>query len=150
MAFLWSRREPEMIQQGLEVTLPMTHFQVFGFTDILKKFPKLLQQFRQTRALILQRQPDAVILVDYPGFNLRLAKSLRKHGYRGKIIQLICPTVWAWGKGRIQTLAANYDLLLTIFPFRAATVRTYLFVREIHWPSARRKGRTASVHRGLA
>lgn len=108
---------PEMIAQGLSVTLPMTHFQVFGFTDILKKFPKLWRQFHETRTLILNRRPDAVILVDYPGFNLRLARSLRRYGYTGKIIQLICPTVWAWGKGRIQSLAAHYDLLLTIFPF---------------------------------
>jgi lipid-A-disaccharide synthase len=59
------------------------------------------------------------VLIDYPGFNLRLAKALRKCGYRGKIVHYISPTVWAWRKGRINTMADNLDLLLTIYPFEA-------------------------------
>lgn len=108
---------PDMLAQGLQLLIPMADFQVFGFTDIVKKFPKLWRQFHFLSQWILENHPDIVILVDYPGFNLRLARKLRKSGYKGKIVQLISPTVWAWGKGRIDTLAANYDLLLTIFPF---------------------------------
>jgi lipid-A-disaccharide synthase len=138
---------PEMIGQGLQVTLPMSDFQVFGFTDILSKLPRLWLQFRQTRELILQRQPDAVILVDYPGFNLRLARSLRKAGYQGKIIQLICPTVWAWGKGRIDTLAANDDLLLAIFPFEPPLfAHTGLQVKFIGHPLVEKVAQHAYVN----
>lgn len=111
---------PEMRSQGFEVTLPMEEFQIFGFGEILRKAPRIWRQFRATRDCILARRPDAVILIDYPGFNLRLARSLRKHGYGGKIVQFICPTVWVHGKGRIRWLEAYDDLLLTIFPFEPA------------------------------
>lgn len=108
---------PEMRREGLEVVLPMEQFQVFGFTDIVKKLPQLWKQFKKVRDAILNQQPDGVLLIDYPGSNLRLARALRRAGYRGKIVYYISPTVWAWGKGRIKQLADNVDLLLTIFPF---------------------------------
>jgi lipid-A-disaccharide synthase len=91
-----------------------------GFTDVIAAFPKLWRQFHQVRDAILQSKPDAVILIDYPGFNLRLAKALRKKGFQGKIIQMISPTVWAWGKGRIDQMASTLDMLLTIYPFEEA------------------------------
>lgn len=126
---------PEMVKQGLEVTIPMEQFQVFGFTDIAKKLWPLWQQFRKTRDLILNEKPDGVLLIDYPGFNLRLARDLRRRGYQGKIIYYICPTVWAWGKGRIQQLADHVDLLLTIFPFEPALFsHTSLPVRFVGHP----------------
>ncbi len=60
-----------------------------------------------------------MVLIDYPGFNLRLAASLRKQGYKGKLIHYVCPTVWAWGKHRIPQMEKTLDSLLTIFPFEA-------------------------------
>jgi lipid-A-disaccharide synthase len=72
------------------------------------------------RDRILNDRPDCVILIDYPGFNLRLARALRKQGFKGKLVQYICPTVWAHGKNRIKLLSTYYDLLLTIFPFEAS------------------------------
>lgn len=61
--------------------------------------------------------PKMVLFIDYPGFNLRMAKSLRKKGFSGKLCQFICPSVWAWGKKRIPLMANTLDLLLTILPF---------------------------------
>ncbi|WP_042281240.1 lipid-A-disaccharide synthase [Candidatus Protochlamydia sp. R18] len=111
---------PLMRLEGLEVLYPMEEFQVMGFTDVLKAFPKLYKLFYAIRKHILKTNPSCVILIDYPGFNLRLTKSLRKGGYKGKIIQFICPTVWAHGKKRIDTMVKHLDLLLTIYPFEAA------------------------------
>ncbi len=111
---------PSMRAQGLECLLPMEDFQVMGFGDIVRSLPALFRQFYKLRDHILSTNPMAVVLIDYPGFNLRLAKALRKKGYKGKIVQYVCPTVWIWGKGRIHTLATNVDLLLTIFPFEPA------------------------------
>lgn len=108
---------PRMRQQKFDCFVAMEEFQVMGLSDVLKALPKLWRLFFSVRNQILKTKPDAVILVDYPGFNLRLAKSLRKKGFQGKIIQYICPTVWAHGKNRISLLATYYDLLLTIFPF---------------------------------
>lgn len=80
-------------------------------------FPRIIRQFNEIRNEILARRPTAVILVDYPDFNLRLARSLRRKGYKGKIIHYISPSVWAWRRGRIKLMEKHLDLLLTIYPF---------------------------------
>lgn len=108
---------PEMRAQALQCILRMEDFEVMGFSDVLWSLPKLWQQFYTIRDHIIAAKPKAVILIDYPGFNLRMAKALRKKGYNGKIIQYICPSVWAWGKHRIPFMANTLDLLLTIYPF---------------------------------
>lgn len=111
---------PFMRREGLACIAPMEDFQVMGFTDVLKALPRLWTKFYQIRDHILQKKPACTILIDYPGFNLRLAKALRKKGYQGKIVQYVCPSVWAHGKGRMQTMIDSLDLLLTIYPFEAA------------------------------
>ncbi|MDP1879513.1 MAG: lipid-A-disaccharide synthase, partial [Parachlamydiaceae bacterium] len=88
---------PRIRQEKFSCITKMELFQVMGFTDVFKALPRLVKLFYFIRNQIILEQPDAVILIDYPGFNLRLARSLRKKGYRGKIIQYICPTVWAHG-----------------------------------------------------
>jgi lipid-A-disaccharide synthase len=108
---------PDMRKNGLSCFLPMECFQVMGFSDVCKQLPQLCKFFYQTRDHILKTSPDCVILIDYPGFNLRLARSLRRKKFRGKIIQYICPSIWAHGKKRIKILEASVDLLLTILPF---------------------------------
>ena len=111
---------PRMRQMGLDCFLPMENFQVMGFSDVFKALPRLWQLFYRVRDNILKIQPDCLILFDYPGFNLRLARALRRKGFKGKLVQYISPSVWAHGKKRIAVLAAYYDLLLTIYPFEAA------------------------------
>jgi lipid-A-disaccharide synthase len=110
---------PCMRGEGVDALLPMESLAVMGFSDVLKAFPRLLKHFYTVRDHILKHKPEAVVLIDYPGFNLRLAKALRKHGYQGKLIQYICPSVWAHGRDRIQWMASTMDLLLTIYPFEA-------------------------------
>ncbi len=107
----------EMRAHGLFPTIPMEELQVMGFIDVLKHFPRLYKIFRSTVQTILHLNPKVVVTIDYPGFNLRLAKALRKKGYKGKICHVVCPSVWAWGKKRIQILAKYDDLLLTLLPF---------------------------------
>lgn len=108
---------PQMREIGLEPICMMEEFQVMGFSDVFCALPKLFKLFYQIAKKILEHQPKAVILIDYPDFNLRLAKKLRKKGYKGKIIQYVSPSVWAWRKKRIEFMEKYYDLLLTIYPF---------------------------------
>lgn len=110
---------PKMRAVGMETIMQMEDFAVMGFGDVLKKLPKLVRHFRFVSRSIMEKGPDAVVLIDYPDFNLRLAGKLRKKGYRGKIIHYISPSVWAWRKGRIASMAKNLDLLLTIYPFES-------------------------------
>lgn len=111
---------PKMRAAGLRTLLPMEEFQMMGFTGILGGLPRLIKHFNQVLGYIQKMQPAGVLLIDYPGFNLRLAKALRKKGYRGKIIQFICPQVWMWFKGDIKIMIDHFDLLLSIFPFEPA------------------------------
>lgn len=108
---------PEMRSQGINGPLQMEDFSVMGFSDVLWSLPRLIKQFRTIRNYILKNNPRTVILIDSPDFSLPMAKSLRKAGFKGRIVQYICPTVWAWRKGRIEKMAETLDLLLTIYPF---------------------------------
>ncbi len=90
---------------------------VLGLWEVLKKYGYFRRQMDKTVARILREPPDGVILIDYPGFNLRLAKRLRRGGYRGRLIYYISPQVWAWKRGRIRTMVGLLDLMICIFPF---------------------------------
>jgi lipid-A-disaccharide synthase len=92
---------------------------VLGLWEVLRKYGYFREQFRETIKEILESKPDAVLLIDYPGFNLRLARALRKKSRRQKIIYYISPQVWAWNRGRIKRMARCIDLVLCIFPFEA-------------------------------
>jgi len=90
---------------------------VLGLWEVLRKYGYFREQFRQTLNEINECKPDAVVLIDYPGFNLRLARALRRQSQRYKTIYYISPQVWAWNRGRIKKMARFIDLVLCIFPF---------------------------------
>jgi lipid-A-disaccharide synthase len=90
---------------------------VLGLWEVIKKYGYFRGQFRETLDEIENNQSDAVVLIDYPGFNLRLARALRKQSPERKIIYYISPQVWAWNRGRIKKMACFLDLMLCIFPF---------------------------------
>ncbi|MEM7603124.1 MAG: lipid-A-disaccharide synthase, partial [Verrucomicrobiota bacterium] len=90
---------------------------VLGLVEVLKKYGYFRQKMEETVRHIHEIKPDGVLLIDYPGFNLRLARRLRDEGYEGKILYYISPQVWAWKKGRIKVMAELLDLMICIFPF---------------------------------
>ena len=92
---------------------------VLGLWEVLRKYGYFREQFHETLREILESKPDAVVLIDYPGFNLRLARALRKQSPQQKIIYYISPQVWAWNRGRIKKMARSIDLVLCIFPFES-------------------------------
>ena len=111
---------PAMRETAMDVVLRSEHFETMGFIDIIPALPRLIKLFKRVKQAILNANPKLVILIDYAEFNLRMAKALRKSGYKGKIIQYISPTVWAWRKERIHTMAKNLDHVLCILPFEPA------------------------------
>lgn len=90
---------------------------VVGFWEVLKRYSWFKGRFDATRREIEQLRPDAVIFVDYPGFNLRLARSLHEGLLPARLINYISPQVWAWNRGRIHRMADWIDLMLCLFPF---------------------------------
>lgn len=95
------------------------HSSVLGLWEVLKQYGYFRRQFAATIAQIRATNPDAVVLIDYPGFNLRLARALRAQLPQLKIIYYISPQVWAWNRRRIPKMARYLDLMLCIFPFEA-------------------------------
>jgi lipid-A-disaccharide synthase len=95
------------------------HAAVVGLWEVIKNYGYFRKQFHETLREIEAGRPDAVVLIDYPGFNLRLARALRPTVHRPRIIYYISPQVWAWNRGRIKQMAQWLDLMLCIFPFEA-------------------------------
>lgn len=110
---------PEMRRFPIKTYLPMEEFQVMGFGDILSHLPRLARLFPKVRNKILEENPSIFLSIDYPGWNLQLAKSLRKHRFPGKICHYVCPSIWAWKKNRKEKMEKHLDALLTLFPFEA-------------------------------
>ena len=119
----------KMSAAGVELAFDMTQLAVTGITDVLKNYFKFRQRFNQLVALARERKPDAIIGVDYGGFNLRFGHAIKTlvrqapstaSSWNPKIIQFVSPQVWASRPGRANRLEADYDLLLSIFPFEKA------------------------------
>ena len=108
---------PMLKAAGQEQSLDLAKHAVVGLTDVLKNLPKFLKIFREVKHEIAEVNPDVVVLVDYPGFNLRLAKAL--HGERNgpAVVYYVSPQVWAWKAGRAKTMERILERLLVIFPF---------------------------------
>ena len=120
---------PRMAAAGVELALDMTAHSVTGVWEVVKKYPRFRKIFYRLYDLALQREPAAVICVDFGGFNLRFAGALRAfvrkradwfHDWSPKVIQYVSPQVWASREGRAYRIARDYDLLLSIFPFEKA------------------------------
>src|SRR5438105_1435187 len=92
---------------------------VLGLWEVIRNYGYFREKFRETLSEIEKTKPDAIVLIDYPGFNLRLARALRSRVPAHKIIYFISPQVWAWNRGRIKRMARFLDLMLCIFPFEA-------------------------------
>jgi lipid-A-disaccharide synthase len=90
---------------------------IIGFIDILKNYGYFRKNFVLALDEIAHEKPDAVVLIDYPGFNLRLAAALKKARTKAKVIDFISPQVWAWNRGRIPRIARTLNLMICIFPF---------------------------------
>ena len=92
---------------------------VVGLWEVIKRYNYFRREFRRTLKEIARAKPDAVVLIDYPGFNLRLARTLHEGSLGGKVIYYISPQVWAWNRSRLPRMARWLDLMLCIFPFEA-------------------------------
>ncbi|MFH0920027.1 MAG: lipid-A-disaccharide synthase [Fibrobacterota bacterium] len=115
-----------MIAAGLTPIRHIRETAVMGFTEVAMNYFRLRRIFHETCRYIEEKRPDLVVLVDYPGFNLRLARFAKSRGLR--VLYYIAPKVWAWGSGRIKALRNNVDRLAVIFPFEEA----YFKERGLH------------------
>ena len=109
--------------EGVEVRYHVRDMAVLGLSEVLRRYGFFRRVFNELVAAVKKDPPDMVLLVDYPGFNLRFAKQMKKQGV--KICYYICPQVWAWKKGRIPKMVDVLDRLLVIFPFEVDLFKGY-------------------------
>ncbi|MDI6773813.1 MAG: lipid-A-disaccharide synthase [Verrucomicrobiota bacterium] len=112
---------PELRAAGMETLYDIKDMAVMGFVEVARRLFFFRRVFRDLLRLARARRPEAVILVDYPGFNLRFAKEARALGM--KVIYYVCPQIWAWRRSRIPKMARVVDRLIAIFPFEAEHFR---------------------------
>jgi lipid-A-disaccharide synthase len=90
---------------------------VVGLWDVLRRYGWFRRKFQETISRITKEKPDTVLFVDYPGFNLRMAKALQSERPRLKLLYYISPQVWAWNRARLPRMARWLDRMFCIFPF---------------------------------
>ncbi len=117
---------PRMAAAGVRLAFDMTEHTVIGLADVVKSYFKFRRLFHQLFRLAVESEPDAIICVDFSGFNRRFARAIKQyvrarldwfHDWDPKIVQYVSPQVWASREGRAYQMARDYDLLLSILPF---------------------------------
>jgi lipid-A-disaccharide synthase len=105
----------EMEKQGMEIVYHVRDMSFLGFFEVIRHLPFIRRVFRKMKKFMKDRRPDLILLIDYPGFNLRFAAQARI--MRTPVLYYISPQVWAWGKRRVKKIARIVDKMLVIFPF---------------------------------
>ena len=90
---------------------------VVGVWEVLRRYGWFKERFNKVLAELLEWKPDVLLLIDYPGFNLRLARQVHEHLPETRIVHYVAPQVWAWNRKRIPQIAKTHDLMLCLFPF---------------------------------
>jgi lipid-A-disaccharide synthase len=104
-----------MQQQGVDLVKHYRDLAFMGFAEVIKHLPTILKNIDFCKKDILSFKPDVLILVDYPGFNLRIAKFAKAAGF--KVVYYISPQIWAWKSSRVHLIKKVVDKMLVIFPF---------------------------------
>jgi lipid-A-disaccharide synthase len=111
---------PQMKAAGMELLLDLTEHAVIGLVEVLKNYGKFRRIFNDLLAEVGRRKPDAIVLVDFPGFNLQFAKAVKQRYPRTEVVYYISPQLWAWHASRAKQIERDVDLMLAIFPFEKA------------------------------
>ncbi|HYC77356.1 MAG TPA: lipid-A-disaccharide synthase [Planctomycetota bacterium] len=110
-----------MAAAGLDLAYDLAGDAVMGIFPVLKAAPRILRLLSEAEESLARNRPDALVLVDYPGFNYRLAARAKRHGV--PVVWYVAPQVWAWGAWRLKRTARLVDRLLCILPFEAEIFR---------------------------
>ena len=105
----------QMRSAGCELTAHISEGNFMGFVEVIKHLGTIRELFRRLKADASDWKPDAVLLVDYPGFNLRMAPFFKEMGV--KVFYYISPQLWAWKKGRIKKIRQYVEHMMVILPF---------------------------------
>ncbi|MBK8552018.1 MAG: lipid-A-disaccharide synthase [Ignavibacteria bacterium] len=107
---------PEMKKESVNLIYDLKQVNFIGFSSVIMNLQKIRAILNHCISEVKKINPEAVILVDYPGFNLKFISSIRKF-YKGIIVYYISPQLWAWHKSRVKTIKKYVDLMIVVFPF---------------------------------
>ena len=113
-----------MQSEGLESLVSLRKIAVMGFWEVFKKIFFFLRLEKKILNCIIQQQPNKVILIDYPGLNLRLSKKIKRYS-KAPIIYYISPQIWAWKEKRVDIIKNYIDTLIVLFPFEKDWYKRY-------------------------
>ncbi len=113
----------KMKAQGVDLLKHYRTMAYMGFVEVVANLRKVLRNIAQCKKDIIDYQPDAIVLVDYPGFNFRIAKFAHEKGF--KVFYYISPQVWAWKRRRVRKIKASVDKMLVILPFEEEFYKHY-------------------------
>ena len=105
----------KMKREGMEIIYHIHELGFMGFVEVLKHLPFIKTMEHTLEQIVKFKKPDVLVLIDYPGFNLRFARIAKRYGI--KIVYYISPQVWAWHKSRVKKIHSLVDKMLVIFPF---------------------------------
>jgi lipid-A-disaccharide synthase len=108
----------QLMAEGVELSQDYAGLNFMGFIEVVKNLPVILRLMKHIKTDILRWKPDAILLVDYPGFNLRMAEFCKKNGIR--VFYYISPQLWAWKENRVKKVKKYVDEMLVILPFEEA------------------------------
>lgn len=135
-----------MKEQGVTLVKHIRHMAFMGFVEVVANLHKVLGNISECKKDMVAFQPDAVILVDYPGFNLRMAKFAHDRGFR--VFYYISPQVWAWKRRRVKKIQKSVDKMLVILPFEEDFYKNYgVDVTYVGHPLLDELSKTATVNR---
>ncbi|HXG05670.1 MAG TPA: lipid-A-disaccharide synthase, partial [Candidatus Binatia bacterium] len=112
---LYGMGGPRMAEAGVRLLVDARDTAVVGFSEVIRALPALRRVFRRLAAALQTDRPDALVLVDFPGLNLRLARVA--HAARVPVVYFVAPQIWAWRPGRIETIRRYVSLVLAVLPF---------------------------------
>jgi lipid-A-disaccharide synthase len=107
-----------MRQAGMECLIHVSRLSFMGFVEVIRNLRIVREVQREMENLLETRRPDVLVLIDYPGFNLRFAAKAKARGIR--VLYYISPQVWAWHKSRVQAMRGVVDRMKVVFPFEVA------------------------------
>lgn len=108
---------PKLEALGVHSLFPIEEIAVMGFSAVIARLPKIIKRVKQTVADILQQNPDLVVLIDSPEFTHAVGKRVRAKNKNIKIVNYVCPSVWAWRSGRAKKMTTYIDHVLALLPF---------------------------------
>ena len=118
---------PKMRSAGVEPVVDSDRLSVVGLAEIEAVLPMFVKAYRTLRQAARERQPDVAVLVDFPEFNIKLARSLKNLGIR--VVYYISPQLWAWRKYRLESVKKSVDMMLAILPFEKQWYEEHGFSR---------------------